>query len=75
MVEGMLPHIPSHDTGRYVGKHALWTPNHQRLANEGPQLRYAHSAAPTWFPNRTALLFGQAPHSVGMLGLAIAASA
>ncbi len=64
-------YIHSHDTGRYVQPygHALDTPNLQRLAERGVLFRQAFCAAPTCSPSRAALLTGQSPHSVGMLGL------
>ncbi|MGC4192756.1 MAG: sulfatase [Thermomicrobiales bacterium] len=65
-------YIHSHDTGRYVQPygHAVPMPTYQRLAEEGVLFRNAFSAAPTCSPSRTALLTGQSPHSVGMMGLA-----
>lgn len=65
-------YIHSHDTGRYVQPygHAIDTPNIQQFAEQGVLFRKAFCAAPTCSPSRAALLTGQNPHSVGMLGLA-----
>ncbi|MCC7145898.1 MAG: sulfatase [Phycisphaeraceae bacterium] len=71
----MLPlnilYMHSHDTGRYIQPygHAVPTPNMQRLAEQGVLFRQAFCAGPTCSPSRAGLLFGQAPHSVGMMGL------
>ena len=64
-------YIHSHDTGRYVSPygHAMPTPNIQSLAEEGVLFRQAFCAAPTCSPSRAGLVFGQWPHSAGMLGL------
>jgi len=65
-------YIHSHDTGRYIQPYgyAVDTPHLQRLAEQGVLFRQAFCAAPTCSPSRAALLTGQSPHSVGMLGLA-----
>ncbi len=65
-------YIHSHDTGRYIQPYGygIFTPNLQRLAEQGVLFRQAFCAAPTCSPSRAALLTGMAPHSNGMLGLA-----
>jgi N-sulfoglucosamine sulfohydrolase len=65
-------YLHSHDTGRYIQPygHAVYTPNLQRLAEEGVMFRNAFCAAPTCSPSRAALLTGQSAHSSGMIGLA-----
>ncbi len=64
-------YMHSHDTGRYVQPYGygIATPNLQRLAEQGVVFRQAFCCGPTCSPSRAALLFGQAPHCVGMLGL------
>ncbi|MCC7205030.1 MAG: sulfatase [Phycisphaeraceae bacterium] len=64
-------YMHSHDTGRCIEPYgcAVTTPNLRRLAERGVMFRQAYCAAPTCSPSRAGLLFGQAPHSVGMLGL------
>src|ERR1035437_8429400 len=65
-------YLHSHDSGRYLQPfgHAVPTPHLQRLASEGVLFRRAFSAAPPCAPSRSALLTGQCPHRIGMLGLA-----
>ena len=45
------------------------TPNIQRFAEEGVLFKSMFSVSPTCSPSRTALLTGQYPHEVGLLGL------
>lgn len=81
IVDGMksavasLPHIlylHSHDTGRYIQPYGypVPTPHLQRFAEQGVLFRHAFCAGPTCSPSRAALMTGQAPHTVGMFGLA-----
>ena len=71
MIRPNILYLHSHDTGRHIQPygHAVATPNLQRLAEQGVLFRQAFCAAPTCSASRAALLFGQGPHSAGMLGL------
>ena len=65
-------YLHTHDAGRYIEPYGYAVPtlNPMRLARESVVFRNMHCAAPTCSPSRIAMLTGQAPHSVGNLGLA-----
>lgn len=65
-------YMHSHDTGRQVRPYgfAMDTPHMQRFAEQGVVFRQAFCAGPTCSPSRAALMTGQPPHCVGMMGLA-----
>ncbi|MDP0496266.1 MAG: sulfatase [Verrucomicrobiota bacterium JB024] len=67
-----IVYFHTHDSGRFFQPYgyAVPTPWMQRIAEEGVLFRKAFCASPTCSPSRAALLTGQSPHSVGMLGLA-----
>ncbi len=71
MARPNILYLHSHDTGRHIQPygHAVATPHLQRLAEQSVLFRQAFCAAPTCSASRAALLFGQSPHSAGMLGL------
>ncbi len=71
MTRPNILYLHSHDTGRHIQPYgrAVDTPHLQRFAEQSVLFRRAFCAAPTCSASRAALLFGQSPHSAGMLGL------
>ena len=51
------------------GNPVVYTPNLDRIGNEGVRFRNAYSSTPTCTPARTALLTGLSPWHHGMLGM------
>jgi len=66
-----IVYLHAHDAGRFCEPYGMpaVTPALMKLAREGVLFRKAFSAAPTCSPSRAALLSGQYPHQIGMLGL------
>jgi arylsulfatase A-like enzyme len=71
MLENIL-YLHCHDAGREIAScgAGIATPALTRLAAQGMLFTNAHCVCPTCSPSRAALLTGQAPHRVGMYGLA-----
>jgi len=66
-----IVYLHAHDAGRWVQPYGcpVETPNLMRFARQGVLFRKAYSTAPTCGPSRAAMLSGQYPHQIGMLGL------
>ena len=65
-----IVYLHSSETGRFVQPYGapVFTPNIQRLAEEGTLFRNAFAASSTPSPSRAALLTGLWPHINGMIG-------